>query len=76
MQHPIFSQKEFKNVIIVVIRLQTEVESEPYCAEILRLRMRDGLLHPGPVHGDVRTFDASKSEALGAFGGFPCQVWG
>ncbi|CAK9054620.1 unnamed protein product [Durusdinium trenchii] len=49
------------------------VEKSDYCRKILQLRMDEGLLHRAEIHPDVCTFDASKSSADGAGGGFPCQ---
>ena len=37
--------------------------------------MRDGLLHAGPIHGDVATFEAGPGcTARGCGGGWPCQA--
>jgi len=51
------------------------VEWDDYCVEILRARMRDGLLDDAPIWGDIRTFDGRPWAGLVDIvtGGFPCQ---
>jgi len=43
---------------------------------VLTSRIKDGFLDPGPIHGDIRTFEPD-GEALAAeavIGGWPCQA--
>ena len=51
------------------------VEKEPYCQELLRARIRDGLLDWAPIISDIRSADfrpmAGMVDAITA--GFPCQ---
>ena len=51
------------------------VEIEPYCQELLRARIRDGLLDWAPIISDIRSADfrpmAGVVDAITA--GFPCQ---
>lgn len=55
------------------------VEYEPYCQEILRQRIADGVLDAAPIFGDIRTFIEQGYPALFSgrvdlvTGGFPCQ---
>ena len=50
-------------------------ENEPYCQEIIRARVREGILDDAPIWPDVRTLDGScfagKVGIITA--GFPCQ---
>ena len=53
------------------------VENEGYAVEVLKARIRDGMLDDGPIWDDVRTFDgqpwAGCVDVVSA--GFPCQPW-
>lgn len=55
------------------------VENEPYCQEVLKARIRDGLLHAAPIFGDVRDFikegfaEAYQGMVDVVSAGFPCQ---
>ena len=54
-----------------------EVEWNLTCQQILMCRIHDGMLPPGPIFGDIRSFRPTQEmmdeiEALTA--GFPCQV--
>lgn len=54
-----------------------EVERDPFCQQVLRCRMRDGLLSQGDIIEDVRGFTPPKhvaSRATGLLAGFPCQA--
>lgn len=51
------------------------VEREPYCQQIIRARIKDGLFDDAPIFSDVRTFDGklycNRVDIITA--GFPCQ---
>ncbi len=51
------------------------VERDPYCIDVLKARIRDGVLDDAPIWDDVRTFDGrpwrGKVDIVSA--GFPCQ---
>jgi len=51
------------------------VERDKYAQEILRARIRDGLLDDAPIFEDVRTFDGAQwaGEVDVVSGGYPCQ---
>lgn len=53
------------------------VENNPYAVEIIKARIRDGMLDDAPIWDDVRTFDgrpwAGRVDIVTA--GFPCQPW-
>jgi len=55
------------------------VEWDPYCQQLLAVRIRDGLLPVAPIFGDIRTFvgDGYAAAYQGLVdvvsGGFPCQ---
>ena len=51
------------------------VEWDDYCVEVLRARMRDGLLDDAPIWGDITTFDGRPWAGCVDIvtGGFPCQ---
>ena len=51
------------------------VERDPYCHKVLRARMRDRMLHEGPIYDDVRTFNGSewRGRVDVVTAGFPCQ---
>jgi len=51
------------------------VEWDDYCVEVLKARMRDGLLDDAPIWGDITTFDGRPWAGLVDIvtGGFPCQ---
>lgn len=60
-------------------RILGYVEYEPYCQEILKQRIADGILDAAPIFGDIRKF-ISYGYALAyqgmvdiLTGGFPCQ---
>src|SRR3990167_5510556 len=59
-------------------RLVGYVEYEPYCQEILKQRIADGILDAAPIFGDIRKF-ISEGYAESYQGvdlvsaGFPCQ---
>ena len=55
--------------------LACAVEWEPYAADVLAARMRDGLLDTAPIWSDVRTFDghAWRGRVDIVSAGFPCQ---
>lgn len=50
-------------------------EIEPYCQEIIKARIRDGLLDDAPIFPDIRAFDGSQYRGLVDIvtAGFPCQ---
>ena len=50
------------------------VEIEPYCQDIIKARIRDGLLDDAPIWPDIRAFDGSQCRGLVDIvsGGFPC----
>jgi len=60
-------------------RCRGYVEYEPYCQEVIKARIKDGLLDSAPIFGDIRAFNAEGY--AGAYqgmvdlitGGFPCQ---
>jgi DNA (cytosine-5)-methyltransferase 1 len=51
------------------------VEIDPYCQEVLKQRIRDGMLDDAPIFSDLRTFDGhpyrGRVDCLTS--GFPCQ---
>ncbi len=55
------------------------VEINDYCQEIIRQRIKDGILDEAPIFGDIKTFisegyaDAYKGMVDAITGGFPCQ---
>ena len=55
------------------------VEQNSYCQTILSARIKDGILHEGPVFGDINAFisegyaDAYKGMVDVVTAGFPCQ---
>ena len=51
------------------------VENEPYCIDILKARIRDGLLDDAPIWDDARTFDGRPWRGCVDIvtAGFPCQ---
>ena len=51
------------------------VERDPYCVDVLKQRMADGLLHDAPIWDDCRTFDGKPWRGLVDVisAGFPCQ---
>jgi len=55
------------------------VEFEKHCQKIIKQRIRDGLLDPGPIFGDIRKFisegyaEAYKGMVDVISAGFPCQ---
>jgi DNA (cytosine-5)-methyltransferase 1 len=54
------------------------VEYEPYCQELIKQRIKDGLLHAAPIFGDIRDFNREYAECYQSMvdlitGGFPCQ---
>ena len=51
------------------------VEKEPYCQDIIKARIRDGIFTDAPIHDDVDTFDAKpyRGKVDIVTGGFPCQ---
>ena len=51
------------------------VEWDDYCVEVLKARMRDGLLDDAPIWGDITTFDGRPWAGCVDIvtGGFPCQ---
>ena len=55
------------------------VEYEPYCQQILRQRIEDGILDAAPIFGDIRTFhsegyaEAYQGVVDVVTAGFPCQ---
>ena len=53
---------------------KNQVEANSFCRQVLAARIADKLLHPGPLHEDVLTYDGSKTTAHGCGGGFPCQA--
>ena len=60
-------------------RLIGYVENEPYCQEVLKQRIADGILDAAPIYGDIRRFISDGyAEAYADMvdllsGGFPCQ---
>jgi DNA (cytosine-5)-methyltransferase 1 len=52
------------------------VEREPYCVEVLKARIQDGLLDDAPIWDDVRTFDGRPWRGCVDIitGGDPCQA--
>lgn len=57
------------------------VEIDEYCQEVLKARIRDGLLHAAPIFGDIRKFisegyaEAYQGMVDVVSGGFPCQAF-
>jgi len=53
------------------------VEIDPYCVEILKARMRDGVLDDAPIWDDARTFDGKPWRGCVDLvtAGFPCQAF-
>jgi len=55
------------------------VEYEPFCQEIIKQRIVDGILDAAPIFGDIRTFvsegyaEAYQGMVDVVSGGFPCQ---
>jgi len=51
------------------------VEWDDYCIEVLKSRIRDGMLDDAPIWGDIRTFDGRPWAGCVDIvtGGFPCQ---
>ena len=49
------------------------VEKEPYCQDIIKARIRDGIFTDAPIHDDVDTFDAKpyRGKVDIVTGGFP-----
>ena len=49
-------------------------EVHPYCQQVLFERMKEGKLHPAPVHSDIKTLRISpRVQPTMIMGGFPCQ---
>ncbi len=64
--------------IIPKYRTVGYVEWEAYCQEVIRARIKDGVLHDAPIFGDIREFNDRYAESyVGKVdiisGGFPCQ---
>ena len=59
----------------VPIRTVGYVEIEPYCQEIIKARIKDGLLDDAPIWPDIRAFDGRQCRGLVDLitAGFPCQ---
>lgn len=53
-----------------------QVESNPYCRDVLASRMEEGYLSKGKVYDDITTYQPTGEEQAsdGLMGGFPCQV--
>ena len=53
------------------------VERDKYAVEVLKARIRDGLLNDAPIWDDVRTFDGRPWRGCVDIvsAGFPCQPW-
>jgi DNA (cytosine-5)-methyltransferase 1 len=56
------------------------VEIEKYCRDIIRARIRDGILDDAPIFDDVLTFNSQFAEMYAGkvdfiSGGFPCTPW-
>lgn len=55
------------------------VEYEPYCQEVIKQRITDGLLDAAPIFGDIRAFvsegyaESYRGMVSLITGGFPCQ---
>ena len=51
------------------------IEIEPYCQEIIKARIKDGLLDDAPIFPDIRAFDGTQCRGVVDLvsGGFPCQ---
>ena len=54
------------------------VENEPYCQEVIKQRISDGLLDAAPIFGDIRDFNREYAGCYQGMvdlitGGFPCQ---
>ena len=51
------------------------VEIEPYCQDIIKARIRDGLLDDAPIWPDIRAFDGEQCFGMVDIvtAGFPCQ---
>lgn len=56
-------------------RIVCYVEREPFCVEVLKARIADGLIDDAPIWDDARTFDGWPWRGLVDIvsGGFPCQ---
>ena len=60
-------------------RCRGYVEYEPYCQEVIKQRIADGLLDAAPIFGDIRAFvsegyaESYQGMADVVTGGFPCQ---
>lgn len=60
-------------------RCRGYVEYEPYCQEVIKARIKDGLLDAAPIFGDIRAFvSEGYAESYQGMvelitGGFPCQ---
>lgn len=60
-------------------RCRGYVEYEPYCQEVIKQRITDGLLDAAPIFGDIRAFvSEGYAESYQGLvdvitGGFPCQ---
>lgn len=54
------------------------VEWNDYCQDVLRARIRDGLLEDAPIFGDVGSFDGTawRDKVDVVSGGFPCFAAG
>lgn len=57
------------------IRTIAYCEIEPYCQEIIKARIRDGLLDDAPIWDDIRTLRGEQFRGLVDIitAGFPCQ---
>jgi site-specific DNA-cytosine methylase len=51
------------------------IEIEPYCQEIIKARIKDGLLDDAPIFPDIHAFDGTACRGVVDIitGGFPCQ---
>lgn len=56
-------------------RIVCHVENDPYCVEVIKARIRDGLLDDAPIWDDARTFDGRPWRGCVDIvsAGFPCQ---
>ena len=59
----------------VEVRTVGYVEIDPHCQQIIKARIRDGLLDDAPIWADVSSFDGHQCRGLVDIvtGGFPCQ---
>jgi len=59
----------------IKVRTVCYVERDPYCIEVIKARIRDGLLDDAPIWDDIKEFDGRPWAGCVDLvtGGFPCQ---